>query len=225
MIMKKMITVMMAGFLTTGCIMIRYEETGLPLVSEERDLQDYDHIILEDNADLTVSAGEDYSMRLRLPEGYSQRVSTKVVGGSLIIDQLDMNLSPEEVIIDITLPNLVGFEMQSHSDVELKNIQADFFELSMEGAGSVELDGDCGRAVLTVDGMGDLNAGRFKCDHVRMEFSGVGSAEVHARESIDAEVSGIGSVDVYGGPDKVKKDVSGIGSFDIHGRSKKKKKR
>jgi hypothetical protein len=221
---QKLIIVMMAGFLTTGCIMIRYEKTGLPLVSEERTVEEYDQIILEDNVDLSVRAGEEYSMKLRLPEGYSHRVTTKVIGGSLVIDQLDMNLTPEEIIIDITLPKLTAFEMKSHGEVELLNLDADFFEVTLEGAGSIKAEGTCGRLTITIDGIGNLEARRFKCEHVKLEFDGIGSAEVYANQSIDADVSGIGSIDVYGGPSSVKKDVSGIGSFDIHGRSKRKNK-
>ncbi len=127
MIIQKMITVLMAGFLTTGCIIIRYEETGLPLVDETRDVGEFDRILLEDNAELTVTAGEDYSLKVRVPEGYEHRLITQVVGDTLIIDQVDMNLTPEEMIIDITMPSLVAFEMKSHSDVELKNIKEDFF--------------------------------------------------------------------------------------------------
>ncbi len=95
----------------------------------------------------------------------------------------------------------------------------------MEGAGALKIEGSCGRATIQIDGIGDLSASDFKCEHVRLEFSGIGSAEVYANQSIDADVSGIGSVDIYGGPDQVKKDVSGIGSFDIHGRAKKRKNR
>lgn len=200
----------------SGCIGIVYEETGLPLVEEDRALVGFDRIIIDDNAQVDITVGQDYSVRVRGPEGYLQRINTRVLGDALVIDQEEMNLSPEEVVIMITMPALHGIDYNAAGDVKAYDIESDFFELSINGMGSMYLEGVCDVLKVTVDGVGDLEASKFRCQDVDLRFDGVGSAEVYASNKINADVSGIGSVDVYGNPRYISKDASGIGSFDIH---------
>ncbi len=200
----------------SGCIGIVYEETGLPLVEEDRLLVGFDRLIIDDNAQVEVTAGRDFSVRVRGPEGYLHRINTRVLGDTLVIDQEDMNLSPEEVLVMITMPELHGIEYNAAGDISAYDINSAFFELSVNGMGSMTLEGTCDLLKVRVDGVGDLDARKFQCQEVDLSFDGVGSAEVYASHKIEAVVSGIGSVDVYGNPRYITKDASGIGSFDIH---------
>ena len=54
---------------------------------------------------------------------------------------------------------------------------------------------------------------RLRARRVSISVSGAASADVYAREYLDASVSGVGSIDFYGNPDKTNTSVSGVGSI------------
>jgi hypothetical protein len=73
----------------------------------------------------------------------------------------------------------------------------------------VEVD----RLRAELSGAGNIDARELKAKEVRVSVSGAASADVYAKEYLDASVSGVGSIDYYGNPAKVKTDVSGVGSI------------
>lgn len=212
----KLAILAISATLLSACIGIVYEETGLPLVSEVRTLSGFDRVILDDNAEVEITAGQEFSIRVQAPEGYLHRIQTRVMGDTLVITQDDMSLSPEEVRIYIKMPALNAVTMEAAGSIEAKGIDSDYFELNVNGLGDMSLSGDCRTMIANVNGMGDLSARKLRCENVDLTFDGVGSASVYAALSIKANASGIGSIDVYGNPRSVRKDISGIGSFDIH---------
>ena len=51
---------------------------------------------------------------------------------------------------------------------------------------------------------------------IRDSVEGMGSAEVYASESVDADIEGIGSIEVDGSPATVKKSKSFLSSIEVH---------
>jgi hypothetical protein len=88
--------------------------------------------------------------------------------------------------------------------------------VELEGVGSIEVSGQCDRLTASLEGIGSLDASDLKCNDVKVDVEGMGSAEVYASESVDAEIDGMGSIEVDGNPKDVKKSKSFMSSIEIN---------
>jgi hypothetical protein len=64
-------------------------------------------------------------------------------------------------------------------------------------------------------GSGDYQAEDLESKEVKINVMGSGSAIVNVSEKLDAEISGIGSVEYIGDP-TVKQNLSGVGRVSKH---------
>lgn len=87
----------------------------------------------------------------------------------------------------------------------------DTIDLDLQGAGYVTLGGRSKILKATLGGLGGLNAQQFQADAVNIELSGLGNATVTAKQSATLNLSGLGSVTVYGQPQNRNVSVDGLG--------------
>jgi len=192
-------------------------------VSEDRDLDAFTKVEFDGMMEVVIVAGEDQSFSITAnKQKYVDSIKTRVRNGVL---RVDMDLENEgffsflrnvEVKIYITVPTIEGVEMDGLGDLDIRNVDSDNFKLSLDGMGTVDIEGRCKTATLELDGMGDLNARHFKCERVRISIDGMGDAEVYASEYVDVSLDGFGDVDVYGDPAESRVNEDGMGSVDFH---------
>ena len=84
-------------------------------------------------------------------------------------------------------------------------------ELDLQGAGSVVLGGRGRLLKASLGGLGSLNAQQFEADTVNLELSGLGNATVNVHTNAKLNLSGLGSVVVYGKPANRDVSVDGLG--------------
>jgi hypothetical protein len=106
--------------------------------------------------------------------------------------------------------------MDGMGDLIIHNVDAEDFELVLDGLGSADIDGRCKSARMVLDGINDLNAKNFECERLRITLDGMGDAEIYASEYVNIVLDGFGDVDVYGDPKESKIDEDGMGSVDFH---------
>jgi hypothetical protein len=87
----------------------------------------------------------------------------------------------------------------------------DVVELDLGGAGSITLGGRGRLLKAGMGGLGSLNAQQFQADAVNVEMSGLGNATVNAKTNVTLNLSGLGSVIVYGKPLNRNVSVDGLG--------------
>lgn len=88
---------------------------------------------------------------------------------------------------------------------------SDSIELDLRGAGYVTMGGRSRLLRASLGGLGGLNAQQFEADSVSIDLSGLGNATVNARTNLDLNLSGLGSVIVYGKPLNRNVSVDGLG--------------
>ena len=87
----------------------------------------------------------------------------------------------------------------------------DSVELDLGGAGSITLGGRGKQLKASMGGLGSLNAQQFQADAVNVDMSGLGNATVNAKTNATLNLSGLGSVIVYGKPLNRNVSVDGLG--------------
>ena len=100
--------------------------------------------------------------------------------------------------------------MSGSGDIEL-NLDARNVEASLSGSGDMLLSGASSSFTVRISGSGDIEAYDLEADDVEVVVSGSADAQVTARKSLKARVSGSGDVHYKGNPEKVDSKTSGSG--------------
>ena len=101
-------------------------------------------------------------------------------------------------------------DISGAGNLSIKNLQADSVDASMSGLGNLELSGKADRQSVSLSGAGNYDGGDLESGSADVRLSGLGNATVWATESLNASISGAGSIGYYGDPD-VDENVSGLG--------------
>lgn len=188
-------------------------------VSQELSLSGFDAITVGGVYELDVRVGGDYSIRLSGPEYEMDLIDVSVKNGALVLSQKEHkknfnNRKGVEAVI--TMPSLKGVKISGVVEGKIAGVDADSFNVEVSGVGDLSIAGECGALEANLSGVGDLDAEDLECAKAEVNVSGVGSATVFARDEVDAKVSGMGDIDVYGSPKTVHKNKGMFSDITVH---------
>lgn len=190
-------------------------------VSKTYDLDGFDKIDIAGVYELEVTVGGDFAVEVSGPESEMARVEAGVEDGELVLGQRkrtrgERRFKREGVDAKISLPALSALDISGVVDGSVKGIAADGFSIDLSGVGDVDLEGTCDTLNADVSGVGDLDAEDLICRKVDVSVSGVGDASVHATETVRANITGMGSIDIYGEPENVDKNGGMFSDITVH---------
>ena len=209
---KILLSLMLLVIAFSGCQFWGVRGSG-DFESEERKIDKFTAIEASRAFMINVRVGAEQSVMINADDNLLKYIITKVRGGKLIIDSKRELNSRKDIVINITVEELNSFEASGASDILIEGIDNEKFEISLSGACDIKLQGNTDKLYIDLSGAGNVQARDLIAKDVRIGISGAADATVYASESLDAEVSGVGSVDYYGNPEKVSSEVSGVGSI------------
>ena len=161
---------------------------------------------------------------LSAPENYIDFFEFENEGGKLDIKfaKKGINIHTEDVVIIVYTPNLREVTNSGAADLhldslntddfkvinsgvgsfELNNIYAKKIDVSCSGVGSINIDGETDQAEYSCSGVGGIHAQEMMAREVKAKVSGVGGIDCYASEYIDGRVSGVGSLNYAGHPER-----------------------
>jgi len=93
-----------------------------------------------------------------------------------------------------------GLELNGAGSVELA-LNAQRVSAEINGAGEISLSGTAEELHVTGAGAVDINTRNLIAQHATISLEGVGSAQVHAEQTLDASIEGLGSITYWGDPE------------------------
>lgn len=181
-----------------------------------RPLQPFTAIDSRGPLSITVEGGKAQSVTVSGGKEFVSRVQTEVVNGELKIfikDKGPLTLKGDPRIT-VTMPTLVKFIGEGAGETILKNIQGERLDVSYQGAGSFTASGKVALLRMRAEGVGEVNTKGLEAERADVNFNGLGSIKVTAKDTLNAVVNGMGSLNYYGKPRTVNKTVNGIGSVN-----------
>lgn len=166
---------------------------------------------------VTVDRNAAQSLTVRGDRRFIDNLVSEVVGGELRLSMRDDRMKTtthgdQRVIVG--LPALRAFAAEGAGEIRLNDVRGERFDVNYRGAGSLRISGEVKTFQMKAEGVGEVDAKALLADNVDVNFRGVGDVRVFARNRLDANVQGIGSLTYYGKPRTVKKSASGLGSVD-----------
>lgn len=190
-------------------------------VVQTRDVETFTRIQVKGGIELDLTAGKDQMVEVDAHEEYIATIKTYVRGDTLVIDMDtddrddSINFHGHDVRVKIGMKMLEELEVLGAVDADLHAIDSKELKIDIKGAADLDIEGTCGSLELELKGAGDVDAEDLKCENVEVAVKGVGEAVVFASKSVDADVSGIGSITVYGEPSRVRQSDGFLGSIRI----------
>ncbi|MFZ5980061.1 MAG: head GIN domain-containing protein [Candidatus Zixiibacteriota bacterium] len=181
------------------------------LVTEKRDIREFDEIESYGSFDIFVTIGESRAVTLTFDDNLIDIVETNVRGGVLKIETSENYSSDSPCKVEITLPHLKGIALSGSGSIEVVNLKEEYFTCGISGSGDIDIAGTTTEAEFKISGSGEIDARDLIADDVYVKISGSGDVRVHADESFDGTVSGSGNIYYYGQPNSLSTNVSGSG--------------
>jgi hypothetical protein len=189
------------------------------LISETRTVAEFRAIDLAGMISVDVTVGKPASVVITGEPELVAKVTTSVADHTLVIGtKLDNNQSVrgDQLKAVVTVPDLTSVSLSGMGSLRVAGIANARLAVDLSGLGSLTIKGATGDLHAKLNGAGSLVAKTLIAKDATVVLDGLGSASVYATDSINANVTGAGSLSVHGHPARVKKSVSGLGSFKIH---------
>ena len=203
---------LLGTLLITGCGFWGVRGNGR-ITEETRHVTEFNKIDAAGAFTIKIKVGEEPHLKISAEENLLKYIRTDVRGRTLVIDSRKSISPRKEIRIYITTPELYSIDCSGANNVYAQDIDADNFKVDLSGAGNIDLRGQTDRLHAEISGAGNIDARELKANEVYISVSGAASADVYARNYLDASVSGVGSIDYYGNPKKTNTSVSGVGSI------------
>jgi hypothetical protein len=192
------------------------ERESAPSVAQARDIENFDSIELRGAAELVVNVGPATSLNLDGSERTLKQVETHVRGDTLVI-----NVSKSRgwfgdgghLKVSITTPKLTSLESNGAGDIEIHGLNGGEQKLELAGAHNVKADGHLEKLKIELSGAGNVDYRNVVVADAKVTVNGAGNVEVHATQSLRAEVNGVGAVRYSGDPAKVESELHGLGAI------------
>lgn len=188
------------------------------VVEEVRSLSSFSSVAVGGSFAVTLAPkGLTNQIVVRADSNLIPLIITEVKNGQLSIGVktgssigLATKLEIEATVTDASLA-LDKVEVAGSAQLTAQGIEKSSFTQSLAGSGSVTLAGRVSRLQADVSGSGRLLALDLESVDSRMVVGGSGCAAIVASSSLDATVSGSGSIFYFGSPSQVEQKVTGSG--------------
>lgn len=234
---KLLLAVAVVAFVTSSCrygFGKRVSGNGT-IQSKEHPASDFKNVLVAGGMDVFLSQGDVKPVKIETDDNLLQYIEVIEQGDDLIIrEKRGYNLDPSDKIkVYVSSPAYRHIQLSGAGSItsETNITSSDEFEVGVSGAGNIRLDVKAPAVKANLSGAGDITLkGSTKdldvsisgvgsahffdmlSENAKVSVSGVGDADVYASESLDAHLSGVGSVKYKGGASKINQHVSGAGS-------------
>jgi hypothetical protein len=189
------------------------EGSGVP-ATQARDVAAFNSVELAGSNNVVIRVGEKQSVVVRADDNLIDRVTTEVQSGKLVIANTPGSFTTKSPMsVEVDVPTLTALTLTGSGNIVVDGIAAETLEVTLPGSGTLTGSGSATRLDVTVGGSGTVQFTRLVANDVRAVLSGSGSIFITATKTLDASVSGSGSILYAGNPQDVTKRVSGSGAI------------
>lgn len=182
--------------------------------SESREVAEFSSIYFKSVGRVKVQQTGKESLLIRAEDNILPLLESRVADNVLYLTTVNNGsfspTKPIEFLVEVK--SLDSLNIQGVSSVEVKDIQGKRLSISIDGVGSTAIAGNVDVLELSLSGVGSFQGEAFKTKQATVHSNGVGRAVVNVSEQLNADLSGVGSVEYVGSP-QVQKSGQGLGSL------------
>ena len=181
-------------------------------VAQMRTVPGFSSLELAGSNDVTVVVGAPQSVMVHADSNLVSHVTTKVVGGTLVIADTGSFTTRTPMSVEVSMPSLTALNLSGSGQLSVTGIRASQLTATVSGSGMLYAAGTATRLDVTLSGDGLAQLNQLTASEVHAVVTGSGLIQVTATTSLDAAVPGTGAIVYSGNPPQVTSSVTGIGT-------------
>jgi len=134
-------------------------------------------------------------------------------GDTLVVKSSEQWSENLPLKVTVTVPDLQGVSLNGSGDVTADGLKGDEIAFSIGGSGHLKATGVAKTVDASIDGSGHIDLAGLAAPKAKASISGSGAIDVNATDSLDASISGSGTVRYKGSPKNLAKSISGSGEI------------
>lgn len=209
------------GVVVDGVVSVTLHQ-GPPSLTVHGDPANFDWVqTSEQGAELRISTRSmprkaEVSVDISLPnliEFANDGVGSAKIDG-FTSDQLHVRLNGAGGITMNVTAKKLRTELAGVGNIRANLGNSGEIQLTMSGTGNTVLEGSASEIHAHLVGVGNLDAAKLTADSIFVDLGGTGSASAYARNSANVELTGIGSIKIFGNPKSRQSKSTGLGKIN-----------
>ncbi len=217
-------------FITT--VLVISSSIQLVKAQQNRAIGNFTGIKAGDELHIQLIQSDTTLLQINAPENIQPQIKTEIKDGILSLSTEGRMKNNQDIMITITVKSLnslqifgaaniksenklscdnIAITSEGIGDIDL-NITATDIKLNNSGASNIKLRGSAHLLDAVISGSGDLKATNLEANKIIVKVSGSGNAQINVSQSLNADVSGSGSIIYKGKPIDRTVNISGAGS-------------
>ena len=201
------------------------------VITQTLDLAPFAHIVMDDNADIDLRQGEDFSVEVtgneKAIESYHITVLKAQKEGDdtlRVISNPSYRQQLPSIKLKVTVPDLRSVRVNGDGDLEIKG--DDFFtgdlDIQVNGDGDFEAPHlDCRKLRIIINGDGDVTAKKLNCEDATIQMDGNGDLTTDLKaNNIDLQLTSDGEANLDVKCENLRVSVGGNGEVRLKGKCK-----
>ncbi|MCE3553240.1 DUF2807 domain-containing protein [Pseudonocardia sp. RS11V-5] len=180
--------------------------------TENRPVSGFDSVEFASAGTVTIEQTGTDSLEIRADDGILPSLTSEVQGTTLKLGVKNgtIPLDAKEISYRVTVGRLTGLTVSGAGQVTVNKLDGSDLTVTHGGAARVVLSGRVSRQVVDLTGIGEYDAANLSSEEADVTVGGAGSAVVDVSRTLQARVTGVGSIRYEGSP-QVTKEISGVG--------------
>jgi hypothetical protein len=191
------------------------------MTTQARDIPDFNELIINAAGEINITFGSPRSVTVIVDDNIMSYIETVHQSNKLeIIIEDGIDPVDYDLVVNVVVPSLSELTLGGAGTITGTNtLQTDHVDLTLDGVGSIDLSVDVtslntnftGPGNITLSGssvnhecemstVGRLKAFDLTTSKTLIDLRGIGKAEVHATDSLNVDITGLGKVYYQGYP-------------------------
>jgi Putative auto-transporter adhesin, head GIN domain len=182
--------------------------------TQGRSLPRFTRVTLSGTNNLVVHVGPRQSVIVHADDNLLERVTTHVRGGRLLLGTSAGQLRPKTpMFVVVTLPTLRAITLRGSGNIAATGVHGRSLAVTLPGSGTISVTGSTSRLEVAAAGAGTVLLHQLVARDARAALAGDGTIMLTATSSLQASVSGSGTILYGGSPAHVVTSVTGTGTI------------
>ena len=211
---------------------------------EKREVSGFSALMFRGMGRIDLTQGDHEELVIEAQPEIRSRIKTEVREGTLHIDYDEdwkdwtgiRTLSGDKIIFHLVMRDISAISVSGVGSLDAPRIETGGLSLaitgpglltvgelkttslaaSLSGVGAIDVAGTTDELAVTLSGAGSFKGGRLQAGKASVRLSGVGSATVWAKDTLEASISGAGVIAYYGSPTLAQSNT-GLGMLKFMG--------
>ena len=187
----------------------------IQIAGEQRSVASFTSVELAGSADVNILLGDTQSVNVQADDNILPLIETNVVNGRLVIRTRPGTsiTSTNGVVVTVVVKSLQGVTLSGSGNMHVGAMSGPDLTVELTGSGDITVEGSVEHAAISMHGSGNILCNGLKAHSADVSLLGSGNITAYADQSLNATLSGSGTIRYDGNPAKVTKNITGSGTI------------